>query len=335
MKYSYICRKYQKVRIMAKISINNKRIEQWKADVLQSVEYYNNWFLNFAPQTYVKERLIATKEVEKAFHLTEDLAQISPEVIVSSPSLLHILRMVTAPPIARDRLSGLASISKTIVERLEDGLLPRIDRNLLLESLSKVVSVIDQLLDRQLFEWIEEGRMPTRIERRRAASIIADRLCGADANPIIRNEQECRQINALSAYLDNKNYKRVSASDVEDFREMANGTYCDHLVVLVEDNAGSKQVRIPVDMVVKPHNSLPYEPPVLIECKSAGDFTNTNKRQKEEARKMQQLRDSYGNNLHYILFLCGYFDTPFQGYVASEGIDWVWEHRIEDFDVLL
>ena len=198
-----------------------------------------------------------------------------------------------------------------------------------------MVSVIDQLLDRQLFEWIEEGRMPTRIERRRAASIIADRLCGADANPIIRNEQECRQINALSAYLDNKNYKRVSTSDVEDFREMANGTYCDHLVVLVEDNAGSKQVRIPVDMVVKPYNSLPYEPPVLIECKSAGDFTNTNKRQKEEARKMQQLRDSYGNNLHYILFLCGYFDTPFQGYVASEGIDWVWEHRIEDFDVLL
>ena len=39
---------------MAKISINNKRIEQWKADVLQSVEYYKNWFLNFAPQTYVK-----------------------------------------------------------------------------------------------------------------------------------------------------------------------------------------------------------------------------------------------------------------------------------------
>lgn len=51
-------------------------------------------------------------------------------------------------------------------------------------------------------------------------------------------------------------------------------------------------------------------------------------------QKMNQLRDTYGNNLRYILFLCGYFDTPFQGYVASEGIDWVWEHRINDFDVL-
>ena len=87
-------------------------------------------------------------------------------------------------------------------------------------------------------------------------------------------------------------------------------------------------------MVVKPVNSVAYDLPVLIECKSAGDYTNTNKRQKEEAQKMNQLRGTYGNNLRYILFLCGYFDTPFQGYVASEGIDWVWEHRINDFDIL-
>lgn len=50
---------------------------------------------------------------------------------------------------------------------------------------------------------------------------------------------------------------------------------------------------------------------------------------------MNQLRDTYGNNVQYVLFLCGYFDTPFQGYVASEEIDWVWEHRISDLDVLL
>ena len=31
------------------------------------------------------------------------------------------------------------------------------------------------------------------------------------------------------------------------------------------------------------------------------------------------------------LFLCGYFDSGYLGYEAAEGIDWVWEHRIEDF----
>jgi len=27
---------------------------------------------------------------------------------------------------------------------------------------------------------------------------------------------------------------------------------------------------------------------------------------------------------------CGYFDSGYLGYEAAEGIDWVWEHRIDD-----
>ena len=73
------------------------------------------------------------------------------------------------------------------------------------------------------------------------------------------------------------------------------------------------------------------ELPLLIEAKSAGDFTNVNKRRKEEATKMTQLRRTHGQNVRFILFLCGYFDTPYLGYEAAEGIDWVWEHRITDF----
>ena len=68
-----------------------------------------------------------------------------------------------------------------------------------------------------------------------------------------------------------------------------------------------------------------------VECKSAGDFANTNKRRKEEAMKMTQLKATYGEDISFILFLCGYFDTTYLGYEASEGIDWIWEHRIEDF----
>ena len=28
--------------------------------------------------------------------------------------------------------------------------------------------------------------------------------------------------------------------------------------------------------------------------------------------------------------MCGYFDAAYLGYEAAEGIDWIWEHRIED-----
>ena len=70
--------------------------------------------------------------------------------------------------------------------------------------------------------------------------------------------------------------------------------------------------------------------PIFLEAKSAGDFTNVNKRRKEEAIKMSQLRSTYGNRVKFNLFLCGYFDSGYLGYEAAEGIDWVWEHRIDD-----
>jgi type II restriction enzyme len=73
--------------------------------------------------------------------------------------------------------------------------------------------------------------------------------------------------------------------------------------------------------------------PLLIEAKSAGDFTNVNKRRKEEAKKVEQLRATYGNTVRYILFLCGYFDSGYLGYEAAEGIDWVWEHRKGDLEL--
>ncbi|MCY3579183.1 MAG: XamI family restriction endonuclease [bacterium] len=38
----------------------------------------------------------------------------------------------------------------------------------------------------------------------------------------------------------------------------------------------------------------------------------------------------YGLDLRYVLLLGGYFNERYLGYNASEGIDWIWEHRIED-----
>ena len=55
-------------------------------------------------------------------------------------------------------------------------------------------------------------------------------------------------------------------------------------------------------------------------------------RRKEEAPRWSQLRQSCGADVRYILFLCGYFDSGYLGYEAAEGIDWVWEHRIEDLE---
>lgn len=67
-----------------------------------------------------------------------------------------------------------------------------------------------------------------------------------------------------------------------------------------------------------------------MEAKSAGDFTNPNKRRKEEAVKIEMLRSTYGPSVQFLLLLCGYFDANYLSYEAAKGIDWVWEHRLDD-----
>jgi hypothetical protein len=93
---------------------------------------------------------------------------------------------------------------------------------------------------------------------------------------------------------------------------------------------GGTQIKIPIDAVIMPKRAKAGDLPIFFEAKSAGDFTNVNKRRKEEAVKMSQLRQTYGKRVRFNLFLCGYFDSGYLGYEASEGIDWVWEHRIDD-----
>lgn len=111
---------------------------------------------------------------------------------------------------------------------------------------------------------------------------------------------------------------------------MVSGTFGFRMNVPVRLERGSKTVNIPVDVVIMPKIPKRRQFPIFFEAKSAGDFTNTNKRRKEEAAKMAQLRGNYGNKVQFNLFLCGYFDSGYLGYEAAEGIDWVWEHRIDD-----
>jgi hypothetical protein len=311
------------------MGVNLDRPGKWKEDIAQSVDLYNQWFLNFAPQTYRGERLRATEYVQTMLHRTNLLKGLSPEHLRNAPSILAALRMSTAPPIARDRLVGLANVPKSLVNSMEkDGRLPpQMPEVDIAIHLGKIVQMISRLVDVDIFPWINENRAPGEQEVYRAATIVADRLCGANADPIVRNAQEARQLAKIKAWLESRGYRDVS----KDIRanNMEPGTFAFRLNVqgLKDDNT---TVNIPVDAVVMPMGANQGDLPLMIEAKSAGDFTNTNKRRKEEATKVSQLRRNLGNRIQYILFLCGYFDSGYLGYEAAESIDWVWEHRIDD-----
>ncbi|MCL6590074.1 MAG: XamI family restriction endonuclease [Firmicutes bacterium] len=251
-------------------------------------------------------------------------------------SVLPILRMSTCPPIARDRLVGLAGVSKNLVESMEDNdnprVPPRMSASRLDEELARISEIISKMADPDIFVWLNRREPANKSEVSRAATIVADRLCGAVADPIIRNAQEKRQLEAIGAWLNAHGYKH--AEGAVKFDQMEPGTYSFRTnvpVVVATDNDDSKaQFNIPVDVVIMPLTAQRGEIPLLIEAKSAGDFTNVNKRRKEEAQKMAQLRATYGETVRFGLFLCGYFDSGYLGYEAAEGIDWVWEHRIDD-----
>ena len=200
----------------------------------------------------------------------------------------------------------------------------------LMTDLEKIGGIIERMADKDIFTWIDNGNTPEDREVYRASTIVADRLCGAVADPIIRNAQEQRQLAAIAAWLEERGYSPVPTGEGITFDSMNPGTYSFRMNVPITLEGGERQVNIPVDAVIQPLTSKKGDFPLLFEAKSAGDFTNTNKRRKEEAVKMMQLRSTYGKDVKFILFLCGYFDSGYLGYEAAEGIDWVWEHRIND-----
>jgi hypothetical protein len=313
------------------MAINRDKPNLWKADIAKSVDFYNDWFMRFAPKAFRKIRIETTKQVEKSLELTYNLTNIRPETLNKHPSVLPMLRMATCPPIARDRLIGLAGVSPNLVKSMEidNRVPPNMNLQDLIENLKKIGSIIEKMADPDIIVWKERGDQGTKEEVHRASTIIADRLCGAVADPIIRNAQEQRQLATMQAWFESKGYRRLDHGETNDFMSMPSGTFSFRFNVPIKLDGG-KKVNIPIDAVIMRKDAKTGDFPALFEAKSAGDFTNTNKRRKEEAVKMQQLKKTYGENITFDLFLCGYFDSGYLGYEAAEGIDWVWEHRIDD-----
>src|SRR5438270_608658 len=107
--------------------------------------------------------------------------------------MLPVLRMSTCPPLARDRLVGLSGVNKPLLHSLEKGKLPlRMAPAVLEKSLQKIGSILTRMLDPEIFPWLATANVPTKAERHRASTIVADRLCGAVSDPIIRLAHEKR-----------------------------------------------------------------------------------------------------------------------------------------------
>jgi len=311
--------------------VNSGKPLKWKEDIRKSVDMYNDWFVRFAPKAYRDTRATTTETVKKAMAATRNMRDLGADTLRAHPEVLSVLRMATCPPLAVDRLIGLADVPGALVKTMEKSgrLPPKLPADRVTAELNRVGEIIQKLVDSDILVWLNRKDEPSEEEVYRASTVVADRLCGAQANPIIRNAQEKRQLDKIRDWLVARGYKQVEPSEVADHRRMQPGTFCFRLNVNVRQ--GKRRLNVPVDVVIMPMRPRGLRLPLLVEAKSAGDYTNVNKRRKEEATKVSQLRETYGRRLRYVLFLGGYFDSGYLGYEASEGMDWVWEHRIDDF----
>src|ERR1700722_11081594 len=182
--------------------VNADKPHLWNADTRASVDQFNRWFMRFAPKAYRNTRKRTIESVEHGLVLTQDLTTIRPSIIKAHPNILPTLRMATCPPLARDRLIGLADTSKSLVGTLEQGKLPaKLPADILDKQLRRITAILSRMLDVDIFPWLAEKRKPTEEERFRSSTIVADRLCGAVAEPIVRNAQEKRQLALIEKYL--------------------------------------------------------------------------------------------------------------------------------------
>jgi hypothetical protein len=316
--------------------INLDKRDRWDQDIRTSVDRYNRWFVRYAPEVFRRNRIRTARVVKRWLRATLELRDIGVSFLKDHPRTLEVFRMATSPPVARDRLIGLSGVRPTLVKGMEkEGRFPSRGTAKTEAELRTLAGTIAEMLDQDLFPWLARGDEPTSRERNRAATIIADRLCGARANPIVRNAQEKRLQKKIAEYLGRKGYRKVIPTVGQAVDQMEPGTY--HFIMRfigtsVRDEGSAEDVAIPIDIAIQPLGSRLPHLPVMIEAKSAGDYANPNKRRKEEATKVKQLRAKHGPGVQFILFLCGYFNKKYLTHSAADGIDWIWEHRIADLD---
>jgi hypothetical protein len=306
------------------VTINReKSADEWRDDIDRSVTEYNDWYMREAPIMWVEARHRAVAEAEQAMEALDDFRDISVATLSAYPGAMSIIRMAFSPKMARDRFVEFAGVKKGLLKSMElEGALPKRAKGVE-ASLRRICDFAAPLCDPELFPWLADDREPTKDERKNALLVLGDRRAGATYDSKLRNAQEARQKALIGKWLESRGLSRTELSAFK----MPPGTFRfgqDVPIPLGVDPAR----KLPVDCVVAPtKRGMPL---ACVEMKSAGDFTNVNKRRKEEAEKHDALAGAYGDSVVFLLQLFGYFDFNYLNFEARAGIDWAWDHRLTD-----
>ncbi|MCL2680038.1 MAG: XamI family restriction endonuclease [Coriobacteriia bacterium] len=338
--------------------MNADKISKWKLDIVHSITLHNDWFMESAPDAFAEARDRTIVQVEAAFAATDDLTTITASAITRNPTALSVLRKMTAPPITRDKMMSMARVPKSLLVGMEKyGEIPTsLAEDFVSDGLDRLADIIEQMLDYQIFPWVEAGHKATDEQRALAIERIADRMCFTKAESIVGRAQKNSQLTALQEWLEARGYGHVRLASAHDIGSARPGTFSLRTDKSDLQKAGNTHLRkhalhIPVDMIIQSPSRLGAHKqkdaaaaegrPVLVDVKAASQLpapathgTNQRQQRKDETTKFVQLKKIYGDDLLYVLVLRGYYDAGYLNFLAEAGVDWAWEHRLDDLKML-
>lgn len=311
--------------------MNSNVPENWEVDREQARSEIISW-LSVSIDT--KQRR-TDLEVRTANSL-DNLAKFqSIEIALNhDPFLLTTLRSLTRRDVGMSQFATFLGIGESELRGFEEG-----KKEPSKEFVVNAAKLIEVEIDHGLIPWYGEDRIPSVEERNRAIVVSSDRILKRSTSTELRYKHEPRQLEKLKEFLLKNDYKEHSYSTlVNPLKDVPQGTFSFRANVngMTSEGLTLKQN---VDVLIKPHNASREELPIFMEAKSMTDEVNPNKRQKEEAQKVNNLKRMFGTDnqkpLVYILLIGGTVPRRYLEVEAGSGIDWVWEHRISDLLPLL
>ncbi len=309
--------------------MNAKSSENWERDRVLAKEEIIEWL---AITTSTKNsRSLLENQITL---LLDELARLNSveKAIVKNPRILTSLRSLTRRDIGTSQIATFLGVGTSMYEAIERAEKP------VAPILSGIVSLLEKELDESLAPWIVENRNPTKEEMNRSVIVAADRILKRSTSTELRYKHEPRQLDKLKEYLDSKGYSEVSGTGISNPRkDMKPGSYAFRVNIdgLTIDGVTLKQN---VDTLIMPFSKSSGLLPIFLEAKSMTDEVNPNKRQKEEAQKVDNVRRKWqdkSERLNFVLLLGGTVPRRYLEVEAGSGLDWIWEHRVNDLDKLM
>lgn len=307
------------------VVINADKVQRWRLDLTAAETQFHRWLQGPGQEAYRAARDSAVRDVLGLLARTHDLRDLTTDTLRSSPATITPLRMCTAPPLARDRLVSLARSERPIITTMERDRLPaRMSARELDAQLERICAVIQEFLDPDVFCWLGGGEDPTPAQREHAARLVADRQCDAAADRIMRHARQNHQRQLMRDWLNSRGYRERDQQPGQDLLDMATGSFFLGKVMV---GADSRTQDVRLDGVIAPQRRGPT---LLIKTVSEADVAKSDRPLK--AAVCQRLRRIVPDSATLTLLLGGVVDPIYLRTLASQGLDWVWEHRIEDLE---